>query len=337
MLEFIISSFAFLLAAAVPAMGVLTIARSPRVRYALRGRGKAALGANRGALDFSSSNSYGKEMANLKSSTSKRYEEELTVLRNRAEENSGYSVYGYIQGVLEKFSYLQTIELPHQIRLAAELRYVAILEKLNQLLAPDYYADFLENPSHWESPDRKIEQVERALRNLSANLDADIRSANSSRSDEFEVAAQVLLGVEDSEKRESLESFNIIEELQGYDLELESLLTTSKQELKAIEAATKGELEALDGAPLDRRTIAYSKYSNGFLYSIWVDNPNGEAGSHSYALQVEDLIEGTMRWESFEALHWAASRADELITAEAEKHEDTHRCAYCAFDYSPET
>lgn len=335
MVELMIGAL-FLIALASPAIG-MGMGKMSRMRLALKSYRETALGANGEVLGFSSSKGYEKGIATFRNDISSRYGEELSALRTRAEANSGYPVYGYIQGLLEKFSYLQTIERPHQIRVAAELRYVAILEKLNQLLAPEYYGDFLENPSHWDNPELKIDQVERALRSLSANLDADIRSANSFRSDEFEVAAQVLLGADNPERPESLEGFSLLEEIQDYALGLESLLTTSKQEFLAIEAATKEELQALDGAPLDRRTIVYSKHSNGFLYTIWADSLSEKASTPSHALQVKDLIQNRTKWEPFTSLHWAASRVDGLIASEAEKHGDAHRCAYCAFDFSPET
>lgn len=109
-----------------------------------------------------------------------------------------YSLYEDCSRLIARFIELEEtmVKLPSndQRRMILEVEYVERLEKLKEAIGKDYYLSIIEDPTHWEDPNKKLKRVKDAVIALREQILVSIKQINDSSNLEFKIALDSIIG-----------------------------------------------------------------------------------------------------------------------------------------------
>lgn len=109
-----------------------------------------------------------------------------------------YSLYEPSQRLISRLVDLEEVmdKLPKndQRRMILEVEYVERLQKLTEAIGKDYYLNILEEPNHWDEPNKKLQRVKDAVFALREQVLDSIRQINNSSNLEFKIALDSIIG-----------------------------------------------------------------------------------------------------------------------------------------------
>lgn len=109
-----------------------------------------------------------------------------------------YSLYDPSQRLIARLVELEETmaKIPEkdQRRMILEVEYVERLGKLTEAIGKDYYLSIVEDPTHWEDPNKKLQRVKDAVIALREQILVSIKQINDSSNLEFKIALDSIIG-----------------------------------------------------------------------------------------------------------------------------------------------